>query len=90
MFEVTEAQKQKINTWLETVVYPRRVDQQRSDPTYLRIPFITESWDRGYPYEGVSGGALTYEFTPTSIGVILKVSYSKFPDSLDVTDYENW
>ena len=90
MFEVTESQKQKINEWLKTTVYPAVIVQQRNDPSYANNPFAADDWKSGYPYAGVSGGSLTYEFTPTSIGMLLHVSYYRFSDKLDVTDYENW
>jgi hypothetical protein len=90
MFEVTESQKRRIKEWLETTVYPTVIEQQRNDPSYAMNPFAASDWEAGYPYAGVSGGSLTYEFTPTSIGEILYVSYYRFPDKLDVTDYETW
>lgn len=42
---------------------------------------------------GAIGGALTYEFTPTSLGTVTKVYYLKgHPNetSIDITDYEDW
>jgi len=38
---------------------------------------------------GAIGGALTYIFGPTSIGVVVKVKCACGKE-LDVTDYENW
>ena len=34
------------------------------------------------------GGAETFSFTPTSIGVVVKVDY--LGESIDLTDYESW
>lgn len=34
------------------------------------------------------GGAETFSFTPTGIGVVVKVEY--LGESLDVTDYSSW
>lgn len=44
--------------------------------------------ERGSDYAGASGGATTYEFTPTSLGTIIKVTH--FGQTLDLTDYESW
>lgn len=40
------------------------------------------------PYSGAIGGAVSYIFTPTSIGFVVKVRcYGK---ELDITDYSDW
>jgi len=49
-------------------------------------------WPRremGKPYYGAIGGSLTYLFTPTSLGVILKVQHANGAE-LDVTEYNDW
>lgn len=43
---------------------------------------------RGSSYAGAIGGATTYEFTPTSLGLIFKVRH--FGKELDLSDYRNW
>ncbi len=55
---------------------------------------LTE-WELNLPEleQGSIGGGLTYEFTPTSIGVVLKVYFFKDTSkqqSIDLSDYENW
>ncbi|GAH13040.1 unnamed protein product [marine sediment metagenome] len=45
------------------------------------------------PKHGAIGGAFTFTFTPTSIGVSAKVVYLKGTESeksIDVTDYDSW
>lgn len=42
------------------------------------------------PYYGASGGSLTYEFTPTSLGTITRVRHNGTREVLDLTDYDNW
>ena len=44
----------------------------------------------GSPYEGCSGGAITYSFTPTSLGVAVVVRYALTNEELNVTDYDLW
>lgn len=42
-------------------------------------------------YAGASGGRWTYEFTPTSLGVIVAVRDGMLDKaSIDVSDYESW
>ena len=50
-------------------------------------------------YEGCSGGALTFSFTPTSLGTVTKVTYERCPlfyklgmkkESIDLSEYELW
>lgn len=42
------------------------------------------------PYYGASGGAYTYEYTPTSLGVVVKVKNEMTGDAIDLTHYEDW
>ena len=44
---------------------------------------------RTFRFAGAIGGAYTYEFTPTTIGVVTTVRCS-CGDSLDVSDYDQW
>ena len=39
-------------------------------------------------YEGAIGGAVRYEFTPTSIGLVIKVKAYEY--ELDLSDYASW
>jgi hypothetical protein len=41
------------------------------------------------PYFGAIGGDVTYQFTPTSLGVIMKVLHSSGAE-IDITDYSFW
>jgi hypothetical protein len=41
-------------------------------------------------YSGAIGGRYTYSFTPTSLGVITKVTDSLDKDEVDLTDYLSW
>lgn len=43
-----------------------------------------------YPYYGAIGGGLTYCFTPTSLGVVVKVRHGATNAELDVSDYDSW
>lgn len=43
-------------------------------------------------YEDASGGRWTYSFTPTSLGIIFKVTDNLITENneLDLTDYDIW
>lgn len=47
-----------------------------------------EIWPNGQPYGGAIGGAVTYQFTPTSLGVVFKVIVDD--NELDLTEYNLW
>lgn len=90
-FEITDEQHARAMKWIKEEVYPKIVAQQREtfkNPTQFHF----DCWDAGYPYEGAIGGGITYEFTPTSIGVVERVKYSTHNEefSLDLTDYKSW
>jgi hypothetical protein len=42
------------------------------------------------PYYGATGGSLTYCFTPTSIGTVIKVKHGFTNEEIDLSDYESW
>ena len=43
----------------------------------------------GMKYAGAIGGRLTYSFTPTSLGCIVKVKCA-CGSEIDLTEYEEW
>lgn len=90
---VTANEQARIDKWLKEEVYPPLVAKQKA--AYAEkgnSPSVIEQqdWEAGYPYGGAIGGGLTYEFTPTSIGLIFKVRYSGHEEPLDLTDYASW
>jgi hypothetical protein len=44
----------------------------------------------GQAYYGAIGGAYTYMYTPTGLGLIVKIKNNLTEEILDLTDYENW
>lgn len=94
-FELTAEQTDRLDIWLKEEVYPTVIERQKKlaeESGKSANPIEKYDWASGYPYEGAIGGGLTYHFTPTSIGVVQKVTYenglSKF--ELDLSDYESW
>jgi hypothetical protein len=86
-FTITAEDDAKIHQWLVKEVYPPIVERQLQDP--MIGGFIgTDAEGNRYPYEGAIGGGITYSFTPTSLGVVVKVKYGD--KELDLTDYDMW
>ncbi len=52
-----------------------------------------EKWDTTHDCciqsEGACGGRLTYSFTPTSLGTVIKVQCACGKE-IDLTDYDGW
>ena len=45
---------------------------------------------KDHPYYGCSGGSYTYHFTPTTLGLVVKVTNNLTKEEIDVTDYHMW
>jgi hypothetical protein len=86
-FSTTTEQDTKIRDWLANDIYPKIIAQERERNPQPSM-FMQADWDSGYPYQGVSGGGLTYCFTPTSIGVVETVKYGEY--ELDISNYDMW
>lgn len=57
--------------------------------------WLDEQWakfpknEHGLPSVGAIGGAVTYSFTPTTLGTVVKVKMEG-QGEIDLSDYENW
>lgn len=51
---------------------------------------VAKQQGREEPYYGAIGGALTYKFTPNSLGWGVRVVHNLTNEELDVSDYESW
>lgn len=51
---------------------------------------VAKAQGRDVPYHGAIGGELTFSFTPTGLGDIIKVQYAGDFEPLDVTGYDLW
>jgi len=86
-FQLTQEDLEKVDKWLHETVYPAILKDQKKDPS--KAMWHTEDENgRVYPYFGAIGGDITYSFTPTSIGTVVKVE--SCGHELDLTDYESW
>jgi hypothetical protein len=84
-FEISHKQALKIQKW-EKAIALQVVEQQKS--TLKNWEDLTMNGK--YPYYGAIGGGLTYSFTPTALGTIVKVTHNYTNETLDVTDYAEW
>ena len=52
---------------------------------------LYREWSKKFQgiYSGVSGGAFTFSFTPTGLGLIIKVTHFQ-GEVLDLTEYDDW
>ena len=54
------------------------------------LPFPKGVREDGFPVGGAIGGRWTYQFTPTSLGTVVKVIDGISKEVLDLSDYEDW
>ncbi len=45
---------------------------------------------KGQVYTGAMGGRYTYSFSPTSLGIVVKVKDEVLKDEIDLSDYQDW
>lgn len=93
-FTVYPEEQAKIAAWLKDTVYPAIIAKQKAafEASLNAVDLVTAQacWDAGQPWEGCSGGGLTYMFIPTTIGQVTKVKYHGFDEVFDATDYDCW
>jgi hypothetical protein len=87
MFSLTTEQYAKLEPWLEAQ-NAAVLERQRSTLPASQYADLTQ--DGKVAYTGVSGGALTYKFTPTSLGTVVVVVFELTGEELDLTDYDMW
>lgn len=73
-----------VNALLGSLMFSLSKEQREKVDAWLK-----EIEPNGPGYQGCIGGAITYSFTPTFIGVVVKVSHYKGHE-IDVSDYEDW
>lgn len=85
-FGLTVEQTLKVSEWNKELDL-KNIEHHRK--TMSDTDFANLTSDGTIPYYGAIGGALTYSFTPTGLGVCVVVKHSS-GETLDLTDYENW
>lgn len=74
-FGLDDVEQQKCNEWLV-----------KHTPD---CPYVISAKENNMNPGGAIGGLHTYSFTPTGIGVVVKVVCS-CGESVDLTDYDSW
>ena len=102
-FTLDDHEQKKLDEWLPTVKklvcerqmtwMQEQIDKYGKDAGQhwqRKLDEIKQGYDKGeyYPYEGAIGGGLTFSFTPTGLGDIIKVKY--FEHQIDLTNYDVW
>lgn len=75
MFTLTKEQEDKLNAWAD--------EQHRKNAEKAAASGRLSVY-------GASGGAFSYTFTPTSLGLIVKVRNNLSGDELDLTEWDMW
>ena len=89
-FSITDKQNSKIAQWCDDQNAKAIERQKENPPRNIPMSMLESSWEKGYPYGGAIGGDLTYSFTPTNIGVVVKITHGLTNETLDISDYDNW
>ena len=90
-FTLTDEELKAIDEWLMDEIYPEVIAEQKRNFKANEInPVVLSHWEDGQPYGGAIGGGVTYSFTPTSLGVVVKVKEAHTGKELDLTDYDSW
>ena len=81
MFEITDSQRGKLNVWkAEQDAKVARLQREKGS----KLP------DCLLPNYGAIGSGYTYEFTPSSIGMMLTVRNNYTRDTIELTDFSGF
>lgn len=90
-FELDDVELEKLYEF-QRQQYAKLVELQKG--TAAEMWHSTDENGITYPHLGSIGGGFTYEFTPTSIGTSVKVTFCKghptYEATIDLTDYASW
>lgn len=79
MFSISQEEWDKFKEWAK-----------EQDNKVSELQKNTEFFKFGVPYYGATGGGYTYCFTPTSLGLVVKIRNNITKEELDLTDYDSW
>jgi hypothetical protein len=87
MFSLDKEQRKKVTVW-KNELDKKTIERQRASMSPEDFEGLTGNGK--YPYGGAIGGSLTYSFTDTSLGTVIKVKDGFSGEEIDVSDYHNW
>lgn len=79
MFSLDKIQQEKLAAW-----------KKAQDGKVMEQQKGTKFEHPDEAYYGCSGGAYTYEFTPTSLGLVVVVRNGMTEEEIDLSDYDSW
>jgi hypothetical protein len=79
MFGLDAKQAEKLRAW-----------SAEQDKKVVEKQKGTDVEHEGEAYYGCSGGALTYMFTPTSLGLVTEVKNNLTDETINLTDFDGW
>ena len=95
-YQMTQSERKKADEFIRQqrnlYVAKKKKEWEANPPApgTLEHRIMERTLSFGCPYEGCSGGAVTYSFTPTTLGVAVVVRYALTNEELNVTDYDLW
>lgn len=78
MFQLEWTQSEKLATWKEEQDAKILAKQREQNP------------EQELPYYGANGGAYTFSFTPTTLGMCVEVRNNLTKETINLTDFGNW
>ena len=88
VFVITKYEQKQIAAWVKKQD-AKVVHMQQQSGQFKGDPFVKKLHQRGKGYYGASGGALTFQFSPTGLGLIFKVTNALTQETLDLTEYDS-
>jgi hypothetical protein len=85
MFHLTPAESEKACKFIEE--QDAKVVEKQKEST---VAFIKGCAEEGIAYYGATGGAYSYIFTPTSIGLVTVIRNNMTKEELTLTDFGDW
>lgn len=86
-FEISLEKLSEIAKWLEEI-NTKALEKQKENLTEEEYDYLTLNGK--FLYTGAIGGNITYSFTPTSLGMVIKIKEAITEEELDITDYDSW
>lgn len=88
VFVITEAEQKRIAAWFREQD-AKVAHMQQASGKYKDNYFVQKFLQRGKGYYGACGGALTFQFSPSGLGTVFKVTHALTHETLDLTDYDS-
>ena len=91
-FTLSEKQEEQFKEFEKKclgILLQKQIKVHKNTDEEKKYKILTIDWT--VPYTGSIGGGITFHFTPTSLGTVIKVSCSYADiEEIDLTDYEAW